>query len=344
MPYNTSTSFALAASLFSITLTTYLYKSHRRASRLTSTQISNAKDIPSYASSDSHNVPVAIFLGGTAGIGRGMAEAYAKHTNGNAHIILIGRNATNAKAIIASFPKPTSPGAKHEFVSCDATLMTECQRTIDDLLQRIPKINYLVLSPMFVKSFHREETVEGKEPKLVLIYYARFKFMRELIPLLQTAKDAGEDAKSYIVGGPGLAKTIDYDDLGFLKKGYSFWKLRRQFPAYMDVILQEFAAQNSSLTFIHAYPGPVRSALADNLEWPLFQILFKIVFELSFPFSHSESGEYMLHAMFTTARHPGTWSVDMYGETLPKGKVVVASEQERRMLWEHSLQETAISE
>ncbi|KAJ3994981.1 hypothetical protein F5050DRAFT_1770548 [Lentinula boryana] len=189
-----------------------------------------------------------------------MAEAYAKHTNGNAHIILIGRNATNAKAIIASFPKPTSPGAKHEFVSCDATLMTECQRTIDDLLQRLPKINYLVLSPMFVKSFHREETVEGKEPKLVLIYYARFKFMRELIPLLQTAKDAGEDAKSYIVGGPGLAKTIDYDDLGFFKKGYSFWKLRRQFPAYMDVILQvrnfsipsEFEChERSNIQFLH---------------------------------------------------------------------------------------------
>ncbi|KAJ4001519.1 hypothetical protein F5050DRAFT_1708093 [Lentinula boryana] len=149
--------------------------------------------------------------------------------------------------------------------------------------------------------------------------------MRELIPLLQTA---GEDAKSYIVGGPGLAKTIDYDDLGFSKKGYSFWKLRRQFPAYIDV---------SS--------GPVRSALADNLEWPLFQILFKILFELlSFPSSYSESGEYMLHAMFTTARHPGTWSVDMYGKILPQGKVVVASEQERRMLWDHSLQETAVSE
>ncbi|KAJ3748877.1 NAD-P-binding protein [Lentinula detonsa] len=238
-----------------------------------------------------------------------MAEAYAKHTNGNAHwhIILIGRNATNAKAIIVSFPKPTSLRAKHEFVSCDAT-------------------------------FHREETLEGKEPKLVLIYYPRFKFMRELIPLLQTAKDAGEDARSYI--------TIDYDDLGFLKKGYSFWKLRRQFPAYMDVILQEFAAQNPSLTFIHAYlAGPVRSALADNLKWPLFQILFKILFELlSFPFSYSESGEYMLHAMFTTARHPGTWSVDMYGEILPQGKVVVASEQERRMLWDHSLQESAVSE
>ncbi|KAJ3712617.1 hypothetical protein C8R42DRAFT_727781 [Lentinula raphanica] len=208
-----------------------------------------------------------------------MAEAYAKHTNGNAHIILIGRNATNAQAIIDSFPKPTAPGAKHEFIYCDATLMAECKRTIDDLLQRLTTINYLVLSPSLlgVQVYQRAHAAHAK------------------------AKEAGEDAKVYIVGGPGLGKRIDYDDLGFSKKGYSFWKVRRQFPAYLDVILQEFAAQNPLITFIHAYPGPVRSALADNLEWPLFRMFFKVFFELSFPFSHTESGEYMLHAMLPQA-------------------------------------------
>ncbi|KAJ3836536.1 NAD(P)-binding protein [Lentinula raphanica] len=349
MPTTNSTSFALAASLFTLTLTTYIYKTHRRTSNLTSIRTSNANDIshiPPYSteSTQERSAPVAVFLGGTAGVGRGMAEAYAKHTNGNAHIILIGRNATNAQAIIDSFPKPTAPGAKHEFIYCDATLMAECKRTIDDLLQRLTTINYLVLSPMFVRSFHKEETSEGKEPKLVLLYYARFKFTRELMPLMQKAKEAGEDAKVYIVGGPGLGKRIDYDDLGFSKKGYSFWKVRRQFPAYLDVILQEFAARNPLITFIHAYPGPVRSALADNLEWPLFRMFFKMFFELSFPFSHTESGEYMLHAMLTTAKHPGVWSINMFGETMPEQKIVVATERERKMLWEHSVEGTVVPE
>ncbi|KAJ4472974.1 NAD(P)-binding protein [Lentinula aciculospora] len=329
---------ALAVSLLSITLTTYLFKSHRRASRLTSIQALNAKDFPSY-SSDS--LPVAVFIGGTAGIGRGMAEAFARYTHGNAHIILIGRNAITAQLIISSFPKPTSPLAKHEFVRCDATLMSESQRTIDELLARLPKINYLVISTMLLKNFHREETMEGKEPKLVLMYYARFKFMRELSPLLRKAKeDAGEDAKVFIVGGAGLGKTIDYEDLGLQKNGYSFWKVRKQLPVYLDVILQEFAARNPSTTFIHAYPGPVRSALADNLEWPLFIFIFKIVFELSFPFTHSESGEYIVHGMLTTLKRPGVWSLNMWGEKISEGKIVVAKEEERKLLWEHSLKET----
>ncbi|KAJ3924372.1 MAG: hypothetical protein NXY57DRAFT_1065611, partial [Lentinula lateritia] len=148
---------------------------------------------------------------------------------------------------------------------------------------------------MLLKSFHREETVDGKEPKLI----------RELTPLLlkatpTTTKEGG--GKVYIT------------------KGYGFWKIRAQFPVYLDVILQEFTARNPSITFIHAYPGPVRSALADNLQSPLFLSIFQIVFELFFPFTFSESGEYMMHAMLTTARRPGAWSIDMFGEKMSEGK------------------------
>ena len=48
--------------------------------------------------------PVAVFVGGTAGIGAGMAKAFAMHRNGDAHIVIVGRNRQAAEELISSFP------------------------------------------------------------------------------------------------------------------------------------------------------------------------------------------------------------------------------------------------
>jgi NADP-dependent 3-hydroxy acid dehydrogenase YdfG len=45
--------------------------------------------------------PVAVFVGGTSGIGQGMAEAFNRHTKGNSRIVLVGRNRDAAEKIIS---------------------------------------------------------------------------------------------------------------------------------------------------------------------------------------------------------------------------------------------------
>ncbi|KAJ7325904.1 hypothetical protein DFH08DRAFT_816981 [Mycena albidolilacea] len=56
-------------------------------------------------------IPVGIFVGGTSGIGLGIADAFARHTHGRAHIVLVGRNEAAARAILARIPTPKStPG------------------------------------------------------------------------------------------------------------------------------------------------------------------------------------------------------------------------------------------
>ncbi|KIK54943.1 hypothetical protein GYMLUDRAFT_249130 [Collybiopsis luxurians FD-317 M1] len=67
--------------------------------------------------------------------------------------------AAAVNAMISTFPKPALPGARHEFIRCDATLL-------------------LALSPMFVPTLGREETVEGNELR---------------------SRAAGEDVKVFIV-------------------------------------------------------------------------------------------------------------------------------------------------
>lgn len=195
-------------------------------------QAANSNFTPSY-------LPVAIFLGGTSGIGQALAQAFARYTKGNAHIILCGRNQAAAESTIASFPKPTAsdPAVRHEFVQCDATLMKNVESTTSSLLARLPKVNFLVLSPGFLTMKGRDETPEGIDRKLALNYYARWKFTNDLLPLLKKAKDSGEDARVMSILGAGTGGRIDLDDLG-LKKRYGLVNAAMAAATYNDLMIE----------------------------------------------------------------------------------------------------------
>lgn len=125
--------------------------------------------------------PVAIFVGGTAGIGAGMARAFARHRDGDAHIILVGRNRAAAEEIIASFPKPEGKEPKYEFVECDLTLMRNVRKTTAELKERLLKVNFLVMSPGIMTFDGRTESDEGIDRKTALHYYARWRFTYECV-------------------------------------------------------------------------------------------------------------------------------------------------------------------
>ena len=182
--------------------------------------------------------PVGVFVGGTSGIGQGLAEAFAKWRNGNAHIIIVGRNEATAKEIIERFPKPTTTNSwTHEFVQCDVTLMKNVHSASQQILAKHPKINYLVMSPGFFAASGRDETSEGIDKKLAVHYYARWKFIDELLPALKKAKDDGEDVRVLSVFSAGHGGQIDPDDLG-LKKGYSLKAAADSATTYNDLMIE----------------------------------------------------------------------------------------------------------
>jgi hypothetical protein len=180
--------------------------------------------------------PVAVFVGGTSGIGKAMVERFARFTKGNSSIIIVGRNRAAAETIFASLPSAAGTSAR-EFIQCDASLMSNVHTTSQEILSRYNKINYLILTPGILSLKGRDDTSEGIDKKLAVHYYARWRFIYDLLPSLERAKEAGEEAKTVSVLAAGKGGEIDVDDLG-LKKSFSLSNAAMAAPTYTDLMLE----------------------------------------------------------------------------------------------------------
>ncbi|KAI0705059.1 hypothetical protein C8T65DRAFT_809887 [Cerioporus squamosus] len=292
---------------------------------LTAARAANAAFAPAY-------FPIAVFVGGTSGIGRACAEAFARYTKGNAHIVIVGRNKSAADEIIASFPKPTKPEAKHEFVSCDAFLMRNVQATTTSFRERLPKINFLVLSPGLANLRGRDETAEGIDKRLALHYYARWKFVNDLLPLLRQAKDAGEIAKVMSILRAGYGGPIDLKNLG-LKKRYIALEAEMASGTYTDLMFEHHIRENPDLAFVHICPGAVATPILQSKYWVLRQF---IALWNVFAIAPEECAEYMLYALFQTER--GFSRRNQKGDDIGNLRHF-GSDEARERVWEHSKEE-----
>jgi hypothetical protein len=75
--------------------------------------------------------------------------------------------------------------------------MKNVNEVTKELLTRLPKINFLVMTPGIMTTKGRDETEEGIDRKLAVHYYARWKFVSDLLPALKKAKELGEDVGSW---------------------------------------------------------------------------------------------------------------------------------------------------
>ncbi|KAK7052751.1 hypothetical protein R3P38DRAFT_2685703 [Favolaschia claudopus] len=294
---------------------------------LSTAAASNAAFSPSYA-------PVAVFVGGTSGVGQAMAEALARQTDGRAHIILVGRNAGAAARILAGFPKPTdSDEWKHEFVYCDATSMKGVRAVCDELKRRLQRINFLVLTasgPKANSMVECGETEEGLDNHLVMRYFARYLYTRDLLPLLVRAREEGQRAHVMTVLGAGLGFKVPTDDLGLVEARAASWKFLHgavtssaamkgmmRGAAYNDGLVAWFGTKYPQIAFTHIYPGQV--ATEGKLFYPgwLLTPLSWIVAFMRHVIPQDECAQYMLHALLDAeSERGGIYIRDNYGDVV----------------------------
>ena len=182
--------------------------------------------------------PVGLFLGGTSGIGQAMAEQLAKQTNGKAQIIILGRNQETAEKIIASFPHtpegtPPDQASKYSFIKVDATSMAQIREVTSRLSKELDKVNFIVTSCGLLSFNGRDNTNEGIDRQFACYFYARFRFIRDLIPLVVKAEGEGERVGVMSVLGPNRGGPVDLDDMG-LAKNFSLRRMIGHGTSYTD--------------------------------------------------------------------------------------------------------------
>ncbi|KAG8853993.1 hypothetical protein FRB96_007856 [Tulasnella sp. 330] len=280
--------------------------------------------------------PVALFVGATSGIGQGTAEAFARATKGNAHIMICGRSKASADKIIAALPQTSE--SKYEFIECDVSLMKNVAATASTIKSRISSLNYLVLSQGIFTMQGFTPTSEGIDMKLALHFYSRWKFVDELIPLLEKAKADGQEARVMTILDAQRGEALLEDNLG-LKKNYGLAAAAGQGITYNNLMVEEYAKRYPQLSFTHIFPGSVNTSLARNLHWSLKPMANLVSLFLTSP---RDCGEWMLYPLLSPTYHQGAFYLDNHGEPVPPNKIIT-SEAARKLLVEHFTSETSTS-
>ncbi|KAJ3508875.1 hypothetical protein NMY22_g16477 [Coprinellus aureogranulatus] len=319
-------------------------------------------------------VPVVVVFGGTSGIGLAMARRLAEQLQGRLYLIVVGRNKVAADKLFASLPTAPSTGTErpdsglqcnYEFISCDLTLMSNAHDACTEISARCPKVNYVVLASGASWLGARNETSEGIDKLFALRFYYKFAVISGLIPALRRAREKGEAAGAFVIGGNGRGPVgIDFTDLG-AKRNY-WWgagPMALCLP-YGDLMLsvsgccclpvtlpsravsqpdgQMFAERYPDIAFTTMFPGQVRTEgglspqAFSNPIWkfiawvldPLRWLLFTPV---------DVSAEYMVYGLLNGDR--GFYQRTTAGDSVgPRG--VDYSDEEREAFWNHCVNMT----
>ncbi|OJZ91887.1 hypothetical protein ASPFODRAFT_55549 [Aspergillus luchuensis CBS 106.47] len=103
---------------------------------------------------------VAVFVGGTSGIGESTARAFIRNTT-TSRAYLIGRDQARASRIIEEL-RQIKPDSQAEFIKSDVSLLREVDEVCMDIKKKEDRLNLLFLSPGTGSMKGPDEAVQGK--------------------------------------------------------------------------------------------------------------------------------------------------------------------------------------
>lgn len=200
-----------------------------------------------------------VISGGTDGIGKAIALNRLRLGH---EVLVIGRDATKGEAFLESAVDLGADGRAH-FVLADLSLVGQTRQAIDEIGNRVAKVDGLVLCARHYRTT-RAVTSEGLEHTFALYYLSRFLLSFRMVGLL----DAADAPVILNVSGPGSgADLIRWDDLGG-ERSYDPQRILAQGGQLNDLLGVGFARRRPSpkVRYVLLHPGVVDTAFSGEYD------------------------------------------------------------------------------
>jgi hypothetical protein len=209
------------------------------------------------------------------------------------------------------------------------------------------------------------ETDEGLDQKFSLHYYSRMRFLHNLLPQLTKAANAQDAAPGKQRNLSSVLSVLDargnssliLNDLS-LKDNYSLRNCANHAITMTSLAMEELASAHPSTSFVHAYPGIVKTSLMRDhgfLMKAALSALMVLITPLTVPLE--ESGERHLYAATNPSFSPrglndgdaaigsdgvrgsGAYLVGSDSAIVPDQKVLQGYREDgtRGVVWKHTI-------
>lgn len=196
---------------------------------------------------------VAVFVGGTSGIGQLTIRALVA-TGASTRLHIIGRksSAKRTQRFIEEM-KIVNPKADFVWTEGEVSLLADATRVCEIIKRKESSVDLLFMTTGYAPFGARQETSEGIEITQSLEYYTRIAFILHLLPLLNEAE--APRVVSVMAGGFEKA-TIDLDDLELRKPGsFNLYNARMLNTTITSTTMEKLSEENPNITFVHSSPG-----------------------------------------------------------------------------------------
>jgi NAD(P)-dependent dehydrogenase (short-subunit alcohol dehydrogenase family) len=314
-----------------------------------------------------HPTLTAVFIGATAGIGSFSLKAFAAQVP-QPRIYFTGRNQSAGNTLLTEL-KTLNPKGEYIFLPADTSLLN----TVDDICRQIKEkeksINVLFLSQGTLKFGTRTE--EGLHYAMAVTYYARIRFILNLLPLVRAAEGLKRVVNVAVGTKEGAVFADDW-------QGYKipFSRARGHLASIITLAQLALRERAPDVGFVHDFPGAVKTGLLrgdEGLVWWVMKAAEIFVMPVSIWMGKlpgvgaGECGERHVY-LCTSGRYPGrdeeghregndvaagvdgkagsgVYSVDWDGESAGTKTVQVMKELVKdgmvEKLWDHTMKQFA---